>query len=630
MAEENLKFEAEVSRLLDIVVNALYSEKEIFLRELVSNASDACDKLRYESLTNGDLLAGDGEFKITLATDAEAKTLTLSDNGIGMSRDDLKNNLGTIAQSGTKGFVEALTGDAKKDVNLIGQFGVGFYSAFMVAKKIEVLSKKAGDDAATLWTSEGGGEFSLADAEKAGRGTAITLHLKDDAEEYLDKSRLQHIVKRYSDHIAIPVVLLDQGEEKQDEERLNTASALWSRSKSEITEEEHKEFYRHVSHSFDAPLETLHWKAEGVIEYTGLLYIPESRPFDIFNPERKHGVKLYVRRVFITDDCKGLVPEYLRFLRGVVDSEDLPLNVSREMLQHNPVLTKIKNGVTARVLGDLKKRANNDSDSYVKFWEMFGAVLKEGIYSETGDDQKKLLGLARFRSTHGDGWVSLEDYMGRMKEGQETIFYISGTDADAVRKSPQLEGFKAKDVEVLLLTDPVDEFWIPTVGEYEGKTFKSVTRGGADLSKIKKEGADDEKPEDKKDDAEMESNDSEGLIALLKIKLENDVSDVRSSERLTDSPVCLVADDTGLDMHLERMLQQHQQLDGLSKRVLEVNTEHALVKKLAAKVKEKGSDADIDDAAFLLLDQARIVEGEPLPDPQAFARRMASALEKAV
>ncbi|MCR9255376.1 MAG: molecular chaperone HtpG [Alphaproteobacteria bacterium] len=642
MAEEQLKFEAEVSRLLDIVVNALYSEKEIFLRELISNASDACDKLRYESLTQPNLTEGDAGYRIALTADGDAKTLTIADNGIGMSRDDLKENLGTIAKSGTKGFLDALeqqgTGDTKKDVNLIGQFGVGFYSAFMVAKKIEVLSRRAGETAANLWTSEGAGSFTIADAEKESRGTTITLHLKDDAGEFLEAARLRQIVKRYSDHIAIPVVLTGQsedgqGEKKDEEETLNKASALWTRPKSDITEDDYKEFYHHVAHAFDAPWDTLHWKAEGVIEYTGLLFIPESRPFDIFNPERKHGVKLYVRRVFITDDCQGLVPEYLRFLRGVIDSEDLPLNVSREMLQHNPVLTKIKAGLTKRVLGDLKKRAANDAEGYTKFWEAFGPVLKEGIYSEQGDERTKILGISRFKSTFsmgegGDDWVSLDDYIGRMRDGQDTIFYISGQDADALAKSPQIEGFKAKGVEVLLLTDPVDEFWIPQVGEYEGKGFKSVTRGGSDLSKIKKEGEAD-KDEAETTDAEMESSDADGLIALMKLTLKEDVADVRASERLTDSPVCLVADETGLDMNLERMLRQHQQLDALSKRVLEVNPNHPLVKKLAASVKEKGNQAGIDDAAYLLLDQARIVEGEPLPDPQAFARRMASALERA-
>jgi len=634
MAEEELKFEAEVSRLLDIVVNALYSEKEIFLRELISNASDACDKLRYEALTQPNLTEGDADFRITLAADKDAKTLTVADNGIGMTREDLKENLGTIAKSGTKGFLDALAhqeGDQKSAVNLIGQFGVGFYSAFMVATEIEVLSRRAGAEEAHLWKSSGSGSFTIAPAEKGKRGTTITLHLKDDATEFLEKARLQQIVKRYSDHIAIPVLFIGpgDGDAAEAEEALNKASALWSRPKSEISAEDYKEFYHHVAHAFDEPWETLHWKAEGVIEYTGLLYIPESRPFDIFNPERKHGVKLYVRRVFITDDCKGLVPEYLRFLRGVVDSEDLPLNVSREMLQNNPVLAKIRNGVTKRVLGDLKKRAEADADGYAKFWEAFGPVLKEGIYSEHGEDRGKLLDLARFKSTHGgDGWVSLADYVGRMKEGQEAIFYISGQDADTLAKSPQLEGFRAKDVEVLLLTDPVDEFWIPQVGDHEGKTFKSVTRGGADLSKIKKpDAAEAEESEDKP--AEETTSDAEGLIALMKLTLKEDVADVRASERLTDSPVCLVADETGLDMHLERMLRQHQQLDALSKRILEVNPNHPLVKKLAATVKDKGNQAGIDDVAYLLLDQARIVEGEPLPDPQGFARRMAAALERA-
>ncbi|KZD12031.1 molecular chaperone HtpG [Oceanibaculum pacificum] len=625
MSAEKLSFQAEVSRLLDIVVNSLYSEKEIFLRELISNASDACDKLRYLALTEPALLGEDAELAITISLDKAARTITVADNGIGMNRDELVANLGTIARSGTAAFVGEMSGDAKKDSNLIGQFGVGFYSAFMVAREVEVLTRKAGEDAAWLWTSDGQGDYTVAASEKAARGTIITLRLRDGMDDYLEADRLKQIVRRYSDHIAIPIKFLEDGKL----ETANRASALWTRSKSEIKPEDYKEFYHHVSHAFDDPAETIHWRAEGIIEYTGLLFIPGSRPFDLFHPERKNRVKLYVRRVFITDDCQELVPEYLRFLRGVIDSEDLPLNVSREMLQSSPVVQKMRQGIVKRVLGDLEKKAEKDAEGYAAFWENFGPVLKEGLYSEHGNERDSLLKLARFRSTHGDGQgdglVSLADYVGRMKEGQDTIFYITGEDASALLASPQLEGFKAKGVEVLLLTDPIDEFWVPAIGQFDGKNFKSVTRGGSDLSKVKVE----DKPEDEKqDEAADKDGDIGSLVALLKLALKDEVKDVRASERLTDSAVCLVADDGDMDMHLERLLRQHKQLDSAFKRILEVNAGHPVIRRLASHVAAKGAEAEIDDAAYLLLDQARIVEGEAVPDPRAFARRLSGFLEK--
>ncbi|MFN3461854.1 MAG: molecular chaperone HtpG, partial [Oceanibaculum sp.] len=545
---------------------------------------------------------------------------TVSDNGIGMDRDELVANLGTIARSGTAAFLGGLSGDAKKDTNLIGQFGVGFYSAFMVAEKVEVLTRKAGEEAAWLWTSDGRGDYTIQQSEKAGRGTLITLHLREGCEEYLEADRLRQIVKRYSDHIAIPIRLVD-GDKT---ETLNRASALWTRSKSEITAEEYKEFYHHAAHAFDEPWETLHWQAEGIISYTGLLFVPGARPFDLFHPERKSRVKLYVRRVFITDDCQELVPEYLRFLRGVVDSEDLPLNVSREMLQASPVLQKIRQGIVKRVLGELQKKAEKEPEAYAGFWENFGPVLKEGLYSEHGGDREQLLKLARFRSSHGDGLVSLADYVGRMKEGQDTIFYITGEDAAALLESPQLEGFRAKGVEVLLLTDPIDEFWIPSVVEYEGRKFRSVTRGGTDLAKVK--GA-EKSDADKKEEADGKG-DVGSLVAPMKLALKEEVKDVRASERLTDSAVCLVADEGDMDMHLERLLRQHKQLDNSFKRILEVNPAHPVIRKLAAHVAAKGGEASIDDAALLLLDQARILEGEPLRDAKGFATRLSAFLEK--
>ncbi len=615
--EEKLSFQAEVSRLLDIVAHSLYSDRRIFLRELISNASDACDKLRYLAIENPELTAGEPDFRIALSLDVPARTLTIADNGIGMNRDELVENLGTIARSGTSAFLKNLSGDARKDMSLIGQFGVGFYSAFMVADRVEVVSRRAGDAHAWRWTSDGKGTYAVAPADAARRGTSVTLHLREDAGEFLDAETLRDIVRKYSDHIAIPILL---GGEKG--ETLNNASALWTRAKSEVTADQHREFYHHIAHQGDDPWLTLHWRAEGKIEYQGLLYVPSSRPFDLFMPERRHGVKLYVRRVFITERCDELVPGWLRFLRGVVDSQDLPLNISREMLQNNPVLSLIRSGVVSRVLGELEKKAKDDPAAYTTFWENFGAVLKEGLYEDIAH-RDALLGLVRFRSTAGEGLVSLADYVGRMKEGQEAIFTIAGEDAGALAKSPQIEGFAKRGVEVLLLTDPIDEFWITRVGAYQGKMFKSVTRGAADLSKIK---APEGEPEKKAEDAP----DAGALIALFRLALDKEVKDVRASDRLTDSAVCLVADEHDLDIHLERMLRQHKQVDAPSKRILEINPGHPLMRKLSADLARAATDATVqprlDEIAHLLLDQARIVEGERLDDPAGFARRLASVL----
>jgi molecular chaperone HtpG len=638
MTEERLSFQAEVSRLLDIVAHSLYSEKEVFLRELISNASDACDRLRYAALTEPGLTAEDPDLKIRLIVDKDAKTLTVADNGIGMNRGDLVENLGTIARSGTAAFLGRLTGDARKDVSLIGQFGVGFYSAFMVADRVEVQTRRAGEAQGWRWSSDGRGEFTVAEADGPeahgpeahglARGTRVVLHVKDEEAEFLEEPRLRRIVQKYSDHIALPI-LLGEGDEAPT---LNRASALWTRSRSEITPEQYKEFYHHVGHAFDEPWLTVHWRAEGKIEYTSLLFVPSTKPFDLFDPARKHRVKLYVRRVFITDEAEELVPAYLRFLRGVVDSEDLPLNVSREMLQHNPVLARIRSGLTKRVLGELAKKAEDPEQaaSYAEFWENFGAVLKEGLY-EDFENREQLLKLSRFRGMSGDALLSLDDYAGRMKEGQEAIYYITGDDREALKRSPQLEGFRAKGVEVLLLTDPVDEFWLPVIGEYGGKKFKSVTRGGADLSKV-------EAAKEEEKQAEKAPEDALGsLVKAFRAALGDAVKDVRASERLTDSPVCLVADEGDMDMHLERLLKQHRQLDASATRILEVNPSHPLIRRLAERAEaagdgaaEEGVSGGLDDAAWLLLDQARIVEGEQLPDPAAFARRLSSVMEKGI
>jgi len=622
MAQEKFTFQTEVGRLLDIVAHSLYSHKEIFLRELISNASDACDRLRYAAITEPSLIEGEPDFKIRLDVDKKARTLKVSDNGIGMNHQDLIETLGTIARSGTQAFVSQLTGDAKKDVALIGQFGVGFYSAFMVAEKIEVLTRKAGEDQAWLWASDGRGEFTIDEATREVRGTTVTVHLNKDADEFTEEARLRGVVKKYSDHIGFPILI-----EKDDTpETLNTASSLWTRPKKEITPDQYKEFYHHVGHTFDDPWLTLHNAVEGVLSYTSLLFVPSSPPFDLFHPDRKSHVKLYVKRVFITDDCEGLLPSYLRFLRGIVDSEDLPLNISRETFQRDPRLAKIRSGLVKRVLGELAKKATKTPEEYDTFWTHFGAVLKEGVY-EDFENRDKILDLCRFRSTAGEGLTSLDGYVERMKEGQDAIYFISGEQAEALSRSPQLEGFRAKGVEVLLLTDPIDEFWIPVVGAYKEKHFKSAAGAGADLGKIaggeEKAKTEEAKPED--------TAGLDKLLAALKQALGETVKDVRASERLTESPVCLVAGEGDMDMYLERMLKQHRQLDAsmVTPRILEVNAGHPLIKQLAVMAAEgDGAGEALGDAAHLLFDQARIIEGETVSDPIAFSRRLASVMEK--
>ena len=621
MTTEKMGFEAEVSRLLHMMVHSVYSDREIFLRELISNASDACDKLRYEGLTNNDLLKDAGEFAIDIRLDKESKTLTISDNGIGMNRDDLISHLGTIARSGTSAFMDNISGDEKKDVNLIGQFGVGFYSVFMVADKVEVLSRKAGDEKAYLWSSDGIGEYTISDAEKVGAGTSIMIHIKDEADEFLEVHRLKNIIKTYSDHVTIPITLISKTEEKDAEEeeqseRVNDGTALWTRSKSDITDEQYKEFYHHVAHAYDEPGMTIHYRAEGKIEYTVMLFIPSQQPMDLFEPARKTKVKLYVKRVFITDDCEDILPGYLRFMRGVVDSEDLPLNISREMLQNNPVMTSISNAVTKRILSELEKKAKKDVEGYNQFWDAFGPVVKEGIYEDFAR-RDQILKMSRFYSTASEDLMSLDDYVSRMNEGQETIYYITADTLEAAKRSAQLEGFKAKGIEVIFFTDAVDEFWLQMVPEFDSKKLASVTRGSSDL--------DDKKDDDKE---EEKSPELEALISVIKENLGEAVKDVRKSNRLTDSAVCLVADDNDMDMHMERILKMHNKLDGAaSARVMEINAENDLIKALSKAATKKGSVDALKDASQVLLDQAKIMEGDLPDDPVAFAGRLSKMME---
>ena len=601
MTTEKHTFNAEVAKVLQLVIHSLYTNKDIFIRELVSNASDACDKLRFESQKNPDLLKG--ELRINIAFDEAAKTITIDDNGIGMDHAELISNLGTIAKSGTGEFLEKLgksKSDTKNDISLIGQFGVGFYSSFMVANSVEVLSLKAGTNQAHLWKSSGDGEFTIEGANRESHGTTITLHLRDDAEEYLDKHRITHIVQTYSDHITVPVNLAG--------ERINRGTALWMRSKAEVTAEQYKEFYKSISHQVDNPLVTIHGKAEGKLEYNYLLFIPSIKPFDLFHPDRLRRVKLYVKRVYIAEDTVDIIPRYLRFLRGVIDSEDLPLNISRESLQANPVLDKIKKSITTRVLSELKKLGENNPDDYAKFWNNFGAVIKEGL-CETMDSKDPILEICRFNSTASDRLVSLDEYIARAKPEQEEIYFLSGTDIDDLKNSPQVEGFIKRGIEVLLFSDSVDDFWVNVAFDYKGKKFKSVTRADIDLD------SNEEKPQEPADN----------LIELFKKELGSKVKDVKYSGKLTESPVCLSIAEGDMDMRMERFLRENKQLPHETAKILEVNKEHPLIKALSGK-----PNAETSDIINLLFDQAMILEGEKLPNARDFTQRLNKLLEKAV
>ncbi|MBI1215857.1 MAG: molecular chaperone HtpG [Alphaproteobacteria bacterium] len=619
---EQREFQAEVSRLLDIVANALYTEREIFLRELISNASDACDRLRYEAIAKPELAEGNSDFRITVAFDADARTVTVSDNGIGMTKDELIQNLGTIAHSGTRELVKQLNGDDKKNSNLIGQFGVGFYSAFMIADKVDVLSRRAGEKVAHVWSSDGRGSYTVDEALKDEPGTQITLHVKDDASEFLLEERLKHVIKKYSDHISFPIEMSGVV--------VNAASALWMRPKNEVTEEQYKEFYRSVSGGLqmDEPWMTLHWRAEGAIEYNNLLFIPSMKPFDLYDPRRQHGVKLYVRRVFITDGVEGLIPPFLRFMKGVVDSEDLPLNISREMLQANPVIAKMSGAITRKILSELEDKAKNDLKEFENFWALFGPVIKEGLY-DAHAYREQLCRVARFYSSQGEGLVSLDEYVERMKDGQEHIYYLSAPTVEAARNSPQLEAFRAKGVEVLFMTDTIDEFWLPMQDSYKQKKLKSITRGSAELSKVKS-GKDETTEEEKKTPEEKQAaqDATEKLIAALKDILKDEVKDVAVSERLVDSPVCLVAPENDVDIHMQRMLKKSQGYEGKHQHVLEINDKHPVIARLKTLAANDPKSTLLRETALLLLDQARIVEGEPLANPSEFVRRMNMAIEK--
>lgn len=627
-------FETDVSRLLDIVANALYSNRDVFLRELISNAADACDRLRYEALQKPELTKDSAPFNITLIPDNNDLSLTIIDNGIGMNNDDLIDNLGTIARSGTAKILENLKDQGQeKDMNLIGQFGVGFYASFMVAKDVRVISRKAGETQAWYWASDGQSGFTIREATdpeseilRDAHGTAITLNLKGDAIDYLLDDKINQIVLSYSDHIEVPIYLeSDITKDKEEREPLNAASALWTRPKNEITDQQYKEFYHHIGQFFDDPILTTHWTAEGTIEYTALLYIPSMRPWDLYNPQRKSSLRLYVKRVYITDQLESLLYPWLRFVRGIVDSQDLPLNISREMLQNNAIVNKIRSGITKKILGEIDKLSRDDEAAFATLWGQFGAVIKEGLYDAI-EHRDQIFKICRFYSTHDpEKQTSLSDYIARMKDGQDKIYYIAGEKVDSLRKSPQLEGLTSRGIEVLLMTDTVDEFWLQQIGEFEGKKFQSVTKGNIDLSKF-----DGESKDDKTDEKKSEESDTElkKLTAFLTTELAEHVASVRVSKRLTESPVCLVASDQGVDMNMEKVLKIHQKYDPEVKRVLEINPSHTLIQKMN-KMAENGADNQIlKDCAAMLMDQALIIQGDPLPDPAGFAKRMADFMAK--
>ena len=625
--QETLGFQTEVKQLLDLMVHSLYSNREIFLRELISNASDAADKLRFEALQDDGLYEKDSDLKIRVEFNKELKTITVLDNGIGMSRDEVIENLGTIAKSGTKQFFEALTGDQTKDSQLIGQFGVGFYSCFIAAKKVEVITRRAGESRAkgVRWISEGENDYSIETVDRAKRGTKVVLHLREDADEFLNGYRLREIITKYSDHISFPIIM-DKEDIKDDisdkdkdkdkiesgEDTVNSATALWTRNKKEIKNEEYNEFYKHIGHDFEDPLAHIHNKVEGKLEYTSLLYIPSQAPFDLWDREQRHGVKLYVRRIFIMDDAQQLLPPWLRFIRGVIDSDDLPLNVSREILQKNKVVDSIRSGCTKKIIGLLKSIAKNDEEKYQKFWKIFGKVLKEGVVDST-DYKDDLSHLFRFSSTHEDTEdqkVSLKDYVERMPESQKSIYYVIADSYMTAKSSPHLEIFRKKDIEVLLLSEPIDE-WVTThLSEFDSKKLQSVNKGELDLGDIQDEG------EKKKDKESNKAHDE--LVKRIKDILDEKVKEVRVTSRLTTSPACLVSDDNDMGRHLEQILKASGQNIPGSKPILEINPDHPIIKKIDG---EKDNDL-FTDWSHILFDQALLSEGGQLADPVNFVNKL--------
>ena len=604
--EQKLSFQAEVSRLLDIVANSLYSEKEIFLRELISNAADACEKLRYLSISNEKLLEKDKDFKINIILSKKTNLISIEDNGLGMSKQELIDNLGTIARSGTSKFLENIKNDKKqsKDLSAIGQFGVGFYSSYMVADKVLVESKKSNEQESWSWESNGKNNYTIKKSSKKTKGTIVNLYLKKDSNEFLDSLRIKEIVKKYSNYIQFPIFLKND-DEKNNEEKINEGEALWLKDKKNIKNDDYKQFYNNISFNFDEPLKTIHFNAEGVLNYTSLLYLPSKQPFDLFNPERKNKIKLYVQKVFISDDCENIIPPWLRFIPGVVDSQDISLNISREMLQNNPVIIKIKQGLTNKIIKELKTFSEKEPEKYLDFWKNFGVILKEGLY-EHNEFHNDLLPLLRFKNSINESWMSLNEYLSKIEKDQKEIYYFANAEINNknLMNSPQLETFIEKKIPVLIMTDPVDEFWLPNIGKYQEKEFKSITKGKLNIKKNTT----------KKNDTK-EIND---LINILKEQLKDNISDVRISERLVKSPLLLIADESGLDINMEKIMKIHNQTMQNNKKILEINPNHEMIKKLSNSLTKLNHKV----ISKVIMDHANILDGNTINDPSSYLENL--------
>ena len=608
--KENLTFQAEVSKLLDLVANSLYSEREIFLRELISNSADACEKLRYLALSKKNILGDNKILEIKINVSKKRKIIEIEDNGIGMSRQDLIDNLGTIARSGTNKFIESIKSKKTNDISAIGQFGVGFYSSYMVADTVAVHSKNVEDDSSHLWISNGKDNYTIEELKKEDRGTKISLNIKKDSEEFLDSMRLRSIISKYSNYIPFPIYLKDL-DTKDKEEKINEGNPLWLKDKKDIKTEDYKQFYNNISFNFDEPLKTIHFNAEGVINYKALLYLPTNQPMDLFNSERKNKIKLYVQKVFITDECDEIMPNWLRFVPGVVDSQDISLNISREMLQNNPVIDKIKKGITNKVLNEINTLSTKDNKKFLDFWKNFGAVIKEGLY-EFNDHHEKLLSLLRFENSYNNDSISLDDYVKNMTKDQKEIYYFANTDKEHIKNSPQLEAFIDKKIPVLFMTDAVDEFWLQNINKYKEFEFKSISKGKVDISNL------GTKQKDKKESSKKIDNKINDLTSLLKKELKDKISDVIISDRLTKSPVLLVAEESGMDINMEKLMKMHNQKTPESKKVLEINAEHPMI----VKISENLNNFDHKKVAQIILDQANILDGNILSNPTSYTENL--------
>tara|TARA_Y100000590_G_scaffold468734_1_gene652850 strand:+ start:1352 stop:3226 length:1875 start_codon:yes stop_codon:yes gene_type:complete len=603
---EKLSFQAEVSRLLDIVANSLYSEREIFLRELISNSADACEKLRYLAISDEKLLEKSKNFEIKINLSKKNELITISDNGIGMNKDELIENLGTIARSGTSNFLKKINKDKNKKNNIsetIGQFGVGFYSSFMVAQLVQVESKKAGSQDSWIWESDGKNNFKIKKSTKKDKGTSITLKIKKDAKEFLEFFRLSQIITKYSNYITFPIYLNDLDDTKQKEEKINEGDPLWQKDKNKIKEEDYNQFYKNISYNFDNPLKSIHFVAEGMINYKAILFLPSDQPFDLFNPERKNKIKLYVQKIFVSDDCENIIPNWLRFIPGIIDSQDISLNISREMLQNNPIISKIKNGITNKILNEIENLSKKEKNQYDKFWNNFGAIIKEGLY-EFNDFQNKLLTLVRFKSTFNDDLISLDDYMKKIKKEQKEIYYFSNFDKNNknIKKSPQLETFIENNIPVILMTDPVDEFWLQNITKFKDKEFKSITKGSINLDK------------DNIKNSDKIPNNINNLINILKHELKEKIKDVKISNRLTKSPLILVADESGIDINMEKLMKIQNQNISDNKKILEINPKHLMI----IKISESLDKLDHKKLSNLILDNANILDGNLIENPSNY------------